>query len=151
MNDKKTEKSTTQNKYDFFQTPDWEGLKGYQDWRPEIDPTIGANFGQQKNDLERSFLGATGSYQTPELREQQMRSGIENIGQNQAVATRAGQYDVNNQRGQQLGNIAGMTAPKFAQTQADTKSETKSRPGLPSIGTQLASGFLGGWAGGFGK
>lgn len=127
-------------------TPNWAELDDFKAWNPQSDPTIGANFGQQKNDLERSFLGPAGSYQTPELREQQMRAGIQEIGQGQAIATRADQYGQNQQKLGQLGMVAGMKAPKFANTQ----SETKSRPGLLSIGTQLAGGFLSGWGGGGG-
>lgn len=109
-------KNVQSNDYQFFQKPSWGGLEDLQKWNPQADPSIGANFGQQKNDLERSFVAPTGSYQTPELREQQMRSGIQNIGQNQAIATRADQYNQNQMKLGQLGTAAQLSAPEFAQT-----------------------------------
>jgi hypothetical protein len=117
--------TTSDNQYGYFQKPSWEGLSKLEDWNPQADPTIGANFGQQKNDLERSFVSPTGSYQTPELREQQMRSGIQNIGQNQAIATRADQYGQNQLKLGQLGQVAQLGAPEFAQTKGTQTSQEK--------------------------
>jgi hypothetical protein len=107
-------KQVQTNDYKFLQKPSWQGLEDLKGWNPQADPSIGANFGQQKNDLERSFVAPTGSYQTPELREQQMRSGIERIGQNQAIATRADQYNQNQMKLGQLGQVAGLSAPELA-------------------------------------
>jgi hypothetical protein len=113
------------NDYKFFQKSSWQGLEDLRKWNPQADPTIGANFGRQKNDLERSFVAPTGSYQTPELREQQMQSGIENIGQNQAIATRADQYGQNQLRLGQLESAAKLSAPEFA-----NKSSTQQQKGI---------------------
>ena len=116
-------KQVQTNDYGFFQKPSWDGLKKLEGWNPQADPTIGANFGQQKNDLERSFVAPTGSYQTPELREQQMRSGIQQIGQNQAIATRADQYGQNQLKLGQLESIAKLSAPEFANKSSTTQEK----------------------------
>lgn len=115
------QKATTENEYKFFQKPGWAELDALKGWNPEADPTIGANFGRQKNDLERSFVAPTGSYMTPELREQQMRSGIQEIGQNEATARRVDQYDQNKMKLGQLGQAAGLAQPEFAQTKGTQK------------------------------
>ncbi len=115
------QKATSESEYKFFQKPSWQGLEDLKKWNPQADPTIAANFGAQKQDLERSFVSPTGSYSTPELREQMMRSGIQEIGQNQAVATRADQYNQNQQKLGQLGQIAGLSAPEFAKTKETQK------------------------------
>lgn len=106
-------KATTENEYKWMQKPGWEELDDFKKWNPQSDPTIPFNFANQRNDLERSFIAPTGSYQTPELREQQMRSGIQEIGQNEAMARRADRYDQNQLKMGQLGQIAGLKAPEL--------------------------------------
>ena len=104
-----------------MQKPGWQELDDFKKWNPQSDPTIPFNFANQRNDLERSFVAPTGSYQTPEMREQQMRSGIEQIGQNEAQARRADQYDQNNLKMGQLGQIAGMKAPELVNNKQTQK------------------------------
>ena len=120
--------TTSTNEYGFFQKPSWQGLEDLKAWNPQADPTIGANFARQRQDLERSFVAPTGSYQTPELREQQMRSGIQNIGQNEAIARQADQYGQNQQKLGQLGTVATLGAPEFAQTKG-TQQQTAQQKG----------------------
>jgi len=115
------QKQTSTANYGFFQKPNWQELDDLKAWNPQADPTIGFNFSRQRQDLERSFVSPTGSYQTPELREQQMRSGIEQIGQNEAQARRADMYDRNQSKLGQLTSIAGMKAPEFAKTKEEQK------------------------------
>lgn len=117
--------TTSENEYGFFQKPSWQGLEDLKAWNPQADPTIGANFARQREDLGRSFVAPTGSYQTPELREQQMRSGIQNIGQNEAIARQADQYSQNQQKLGQLGTIATLGAPEFAQTKGTQTTQQK--------------------------
>ena len=116
-------KNVSTNEYQFFQKPSWDGLKNLEAWRPEADPSIDANFGEQQRNLERSFVSPTGSYSTPELREQQMRSGTQQIGQNRAIAKRADQYGQNQLRLGQLGQAASLGAPEFAQTKGTQQQQ----------------------------
>lgn len=132
------DKSTTKNKYDFFQVPDWKYLTQYDQWRPEQDPTIPYEYAKQSRDFNSSFSNPMGPYTTPEMQMQQKQAGNRAIGQDEASAMRASQYDVNQQRGQQLATEAALTQPKFTQTE----SQTKGRKGLLSIGTELASGAI---------
>lgn len=115
-------KTTSTANYGFFQKPNWGELDDLKAWNPQADPTIDFNFANQQQDLERSFVAPTGSYQTPELREQQMRSGTERIGQNRAMAKRADMYDQNQLKLGQLTSVAGMKAPEFAKTKEEQKS-----------------------------
>lgn len=116
------QKATSTANYGFFQKPNWQELDDLKAWNPQADPTIDFNFGEQQQNLERSFVAPTGSYQTPELREQQMRSGTERIGQNRAMAKRADMYDQNQLNLGKLTNIAQMKAPEFAKTKEEQKS-----------------------------
>lgn len=135
--------STTENEYKFFQKPGWQELDDFKKWNPQSDPTIPFNFANQRNDLERSFVAPTGSYQTPEMREQQMRSGIEQIGQNETQARRADQYDQSQLKLGQLGQAASLAAPEFAQTKG--KTTQKSGGGWGSVlggALSIASKFI---------
>ncbi len=116
------QKQTSTANYGFFQKPNWQEVDDLKAWNPQADPTIGFNFGRQRQDLERSFVAPAGSYQTPELREQQMRSGIQEIGQNEAMARRADMYDQNQLNLGKLTNIAQMKAPEFAKTKEEQKA-----------------------------
>ena len=51
-----------------------------------------------------------------------MRAGLEGIGQQEGQAYREDMFDYNKQRGGQLGQIAGLTAPEFAQTKSTQKT-----------------------------
>lgn len=136
------QKATTENQYQFFQKPSWQGLEDLKAWNPTADPTIGANFGQQKNDFERSFVAPTGSYQTPELREQQMRSGIQQIGQNEGIARQADAYRQNNQKLGQLGTVASLSAPEFANTKSTSKQGGGFWGSLLTAGLGAAAEFI---------
>lgn len=130
--------TTSDNQYGYFQKPGWAQLEKLEAWRPEDDPSIDANFGEQQRNLERSFVSPTGSYQTPELREQQIRSGTQQIGQNRAIAKRADKYGQNQLRLGQLGQAAGLGAPEFAQTKG---TQTQKQSG--GLLNTLVGGALG--------
>lgn len=136
------QKQTSTANYGFFQKPNWAELDTLKAWNPQADPTIDFNFGEQQQNLERSFVAPTGSYQTPELREQQMRSGTERIGQNRAMAKRADMYDQNQLKLGQLSNIAGMKAPEFAKTKEESKQGGGFWNSLIGGGLGMASKFI---------
>ena len=144
-------KTTSTANYGFFQKPNWGELDDLKAWNPQADPTIGFNFGRQRQDLERSFVAPTGSYQTPELREQQMRSGIQEIGQNEAQARRADMSDQNQLNLGKLTNIAQMKAPEFAKTKEESKQSGGFWRGLAGGLFNVGTSFLGAKLGGGGK
>lgn len=143
---KQVTESTSNNEYAWKDKPSWQGLQDLQAWRPESDPSIDANFAEQQRNLERSFVSPTGSYMTPELREQQMRSGTQQIGQNRAIAKRADQYGQNQLRLGQLGQAAGLGAPELVQTKG-TQTQTQQQKGgflnsLLGAGLSAATAFI---------
>lgn len=82
----------------------------------EVDPGIAAQYGKQRADLNASFHQPTAAYLPPQVRDQQIRSGNERLGMQQAQAQREGQYDVNKLNyGRDLA-VAGMSAPNLVQT-----------------------------------
>lgn len=94
-------------------TPDIQRLRGQQF---QVDPTIAANFGDAKNRLEETYGSPQGGYASQPMREKMVRSGTRQLAQDAAVATRAGEYDVNRLNyGRNLA-VAGMTRPEIVQT-----------------------------------
>jgi hypothetical protein len=104
------------NTYGWMDTPDSADIKAYRDWTPQMDQSISYGAGNAKNQLEKSFNNPLGGYTTPAMRDAALRSGNRQIDQDASQAFRVGQQDVNQQRGGQLGTLAGMTAPRLVQT-----------------------------------
>jgi len=97
----------------------------------EIDPGLAAQTNRQRRDLQTSHHQPTGAFLPPQVRDQQLRSGNERLGQQEGQLFREGQYDVNKLNyGRDLA-VAGMSAPQLVQTgsagtQAGTQSGTQS-------------------------
>lgn len=82
----------------------------------EVDPGIAAQYGKQRQDLNRSFAQPTGAAYSPQVRDQILRSSNERLGSQQAEAQRGGQNDVNKMNyGRDLA-VAGFSAPQLTQT-----------------------------------
>jgi len=115
MGKKKSETKTTQQQA--FNTqqsgstsiPDTPDIGAYRDWRPQTDPGLAAQYGNARNQLTSSFNNPLGGYGTAQTREAQQRTALRNLNQDEAQAFRSGTYDVNAQRGGQLGMLASLT------------------------------------------
>lgn len=117
--------STTENSYGFFTPPDWKEKDDFAAWRPEGDPTRAYQFARQRNDIKNNYNNPLGAYTTPEMREQMTKSALEENGQAEGQSALAEQSALNEQRGQQLGNLAQLGAPKMAQTKGTTTQQQK--------------------------
>ena len=74
--------------------------------------------------MNRSFASPTGAYLSPQVRDAQMRSGTERLGQEQAQAEREGQFDVNKLNyGKNLA-VAQMSQPNLVQTGGSQQGTT---------------------------
>lgn len=121
MAKKKSETKTTQDyantaQYGWQQSPDSPDIEAYRSYKPQADPGIGYQYANQRNKLNSSFIDPLGGYSTPQMRDAQKRTGLRELGQDEAQAHRAGAYDVNQQRMGQLGSLAALTAPRLTQT-----------------------------------
>lgn len=138
----------TNREFDFFTPPDTEDVKAYRGFMPQIDPTIGFRQSEQNRQLDRSLNNPLGSYTTPEMREQKQIRGREQINMNAGMEQRAGQFDQNRLRMQQLSDLSGLTKPVFANTK-DSGFTSQNRPGfgesfLTGFGSSLGKGLGGG-------
>lgn len=140
--------STTSNNksdYGWFTPPDTEDTKSFRDWKPQIDPGLGYQYGRARNDLKNSFLNPLGGYSNPQIQDAQMRTGLSRLNEQESQAFRGGQNDVNTQRGGQLSTLASLTSPRLAQTGSSgttTGTGTSVTGQEGGIGGQLASGAL---------
>jgi hypothetical protein len=94
-------------------TPDIDKLRNTQF---EVDPGIAAQYGRQRNDLRSSFQQPTGAFLSPQVRDAQLRSGMERLGRDEAQASREGTFDKNRLEYGRNSAVAGLTAPQLTQT-----------------------------------
>ena len=158
MGKKKTETKQTQS-YNTQQAsatsvPDTPDIQKYRDFSPQIDPTIGFRTAEQKNQLRSNLNNPIGGYYSANTRDAIQRAGERSIDQDAAQQFRVGQYDVNQQRGGQLGLLAALTRGSnttgtSSGTGQGTSTTTQSGGLLEQIlgaAAQVGAGFLTGGA-----
>lgn len=131
MSSKKTTTGTYDNKATYSRmpgasSPDIDTLRNQQF---QVDPTIPYAAAASRNRLNASFINPAGGYTTPQIRDAQLHAGNRDIDQQASMATRAGQYDVNNQNYQKNAYLAALTAPPLVQSgSSGTQSQTYKTP-----------------------
>jgi hypothetical protein len=162
MGGKKTVSDTKQNtnynnsnSFGYMKPEDTEDIKAFREWRPQVDPGLGYQYADARNELKSSFDDPLGGFSTPQMRDAQMRTGLRNLNQDEAQAFRQGNYDVNNQRSTQLGALSALTRPELVQTGSSGsgsmtgQNTTKESGGfLRDLAIGMASSATGGATGG---
>lgn len=137
-----TQQSQSTAQYGWQAPPTTASLDKLRNEKFEIDPGLAAQYGQQRQALESSFNQPTRAYLPKQVEQQQLQSGRERLGRDEAQAMREGQHDVNRLNyGRDLA-VAGMEAPTLTQT-GSTGSGTSSGTTVQSespwkIGAQIA-------------
>ncbi len=145
MGKKKSVTETKQQSQQAFNTstsgsssvPDTPDIQAYRDFKPQSDPGLPFQYANARNRLNDSFDNPLGGYATPAMRDAILRSGNRQLNQDESQAFRQGQYDVNQQRGGQLGTLAALTR---GTNTTGTSSGTGTMSGTGS-GTQTQSGL----------
>jgi hypothetical protein len=130
------------NTYGWQTAPDTEDTKAYREWRPQIDPGLGAQYAGAKNSLTSSFNNPLGGYATPQMRDAQQRTGLRNLNQDESLAFRGAYNDVNAQRGNQLAGLSALTHPTLTQTGSSGNSTGNYTGNMAGTGTATQSGNL---------
>jgi hypothetical protein len=130
------------NSYDWKTAPDTPDTEAFRGWRPQVDPGLGYQYANAKNQLTSSFNNPLGGYQTPQMRDAQLRTGMRNLNQDESQAFRQGANDVNAQRGTQLGTLAALTHPQLVQTGSSGNASGTSSGTSSGTGTTTQSGGL---------
>lgn len=147
LSDKKQESkgtSATTAQYAYQTPPSTPALDTLRSKTFEIDPGISAQYGRQRSDFKKSFASPTGGYVAPQVRDQQMQSGMERLGRDEAQAMREGQYDANKLGYSRDLAVAGMSQPQLTQvgttgTQQGTMKQSESPwAAIASAGAQAA-------------
>lgn len=105
-------------------------LAAYRNYRPQVDPGIAAQFGNERNRLNQSFINPLGGNYSPHIADAIKRSEGRDISQRESQAFRAGNYDVNQQRMGQLASLAALTQPRLVTT------------GTSGTGTNMSTGTM---------
>lgn len=129
---KNTSKSTTSNTATYGQVHPESNqyIDKFANFEPQTDPTIGYRAGSAKRQLANSFINPLGGYSTPQRDEAIRRSMGRQIDEDAAIQSRAGQYDVNQQKMGQLGSLAALMAPRLVQTGSSGTQNTETGKNL---------------------
>jgi hypothetical protein len=126
--------------FDWKTAPDTPDTEAFRGWRPQIDPGLGYQYGQARNQLTSSFNDPLGGYSTPQMRDAQQRTGSRNLNQDESQAFRQGANDVNTRRGTQLGTLAALNHPQLVQTGSSGNASGTSSGTSSGTGQTVQSG-----------
>lgn len=124
MSKKKTE-STSTNSYNYVAPPDTADVTALRGVNFTEDPGIAHQYGLAKERLDENMDNPLGPYTTSDVRMKQRAAGIKGLNQEESMAHRQGQYDVNMLNNAKLQGLAALTAPKLVQT-GGTQTQTQS-------------------------
>lgn len=152
MAKKKTETKQTQTQntafnnaatYGEYTPSDTADIEAFRNFRPQADPGIAAQYGNERNRLNQSFINPLGGQYSPHIADAIKRSEGRDISQRESQAFRQGAYDVNQQRQGQLGALAGLTQGRLVQTgSSGTGSGTMSGTSSTVQGNNLFGDIL---------
>lgn len=136
---------SNQNQMGFSDPYESADIDAFRAFRPQSDPTIPFRFANARQQIQSTYANPTGAYATPELQAQRQMSALGDLRQEEGQASRVANFDVNQQRGNQLGQIAGMTRPEFYQMgSSGTSSGMSAGKGVQIAPSNLLGNFLGG-------
>jgi hypothetical protein len=127
---------SNQNTYGQITPTDTADISAFREWKPQIDPGLGAQYGAAKNRLRSSFINPLGGYATAGMQDAQQRTGERNLNQDESQAYRNAYYDQNQQRAGQLSGLAALTSPRIVNTGSSGSSMGS------GTGTAVQSGDL---------
>lgn len=104
------------NSYGFLNAPDTADINALRDFKFMSDPNIGYSEGAAQNRLANSFQNPLGGNYSPQMRDQILRSGSQEIGQQYAQLRSADNQALQGQRFGQRATVASLTAPRLVQT-----------------------------------
>lgn len=113
---KQTTTGATTATYDYKTPPTTPALDKLASTQFQVDPGLHAQYSTLRNRLKSGFNNPLGANYNPEVRDAIIRSGDEQLGQDEANAYRGGQFDVNKLNYSRDATVAGMSAPTLVQT-----------------------------------
>lgn len=115
MSKKKTQTTQT-NTYGWEAPKDTADITALRGTQFSEDPGIAHQYGLLKERQDQAYDNPLGGYTTPDVRMKQKLATNNDINQQESMAHRQGQYDVNMLNNAKLQGLAALTAPKLVQT-----------------------------------
>ena len=143
------QKNTSQTKQNYANTATYGQIQpeankyidAYANYNPQLDPTIGFRQAAGQRQLERTLNNPAGGYRTPAMRDALLLQGKRQLAEQAGMESRAGNYDVNQQRGGQLGALAALMSPRIVQTGSTGNSQQNTEAGKNTFGNVLELGL----------
>ena len=112
-------------------------IDAFANFEPQSDPTIPYRAASARNRVNAGMMSPTGGYATPQMLDARRNAAFRDIDEQSAMASRAGQFDVNQSRMGQLGSLAAMMAPRIVQTGSTGNSNSNTETGKNAWGNIL--------------
>jgi hypothetical protein len=116
-------------------------IDAFANFEPQSDPTIPYRAAAARNRVQAGMMSPTGGYATPQMLDARRNAAYRDIDEQSAMASRAGQFDVNQQRMGQLGSLAAMMAPRIVQTGSSGTGSQNTETGQNLFGNLLNLGM----------
>lgn len=116
-------------------------IDAFANFEPQSDPTTPYRAASARNRVNAGLMSPTGGYATPQMLDARRNSAFRDIDEQSAMASRAGQFDINQQRMGQLGSLAGLMAPRIVQTGSSGSGKSDTAAGKNLFGDLLDLGM----------
>lgn len=131
---------TGSSTYNWMTPPDTADIAAMRDFQFGADPRVPHTYARARSDLKESFNNPLGANMTSSLRDAILRSGYENLAQQEGQALREENYARQGLEYAKRADVAGMTQPRIVQTGSSGTSSgsssgnvTQSQGVLPSL------------------
>lgn len=141
-----------QNTYGWEVPPDTADIAAQRGFQFQKDPRISHAFAKAANRMSDTYANPLGGYTTPQLRDAVMRTGTEDLAQQEAQAGAEENYSRQALDYAKLADVAAMTQPRLVQqgqsgtssgTATGTTTQTQSPLGsIISGGSGIASALI---------
>lgn len=126
-----------QNTYSTINPQGNEYTQSLQDWKPQVDPSVGYSFARARRNIANTFQNPLGGYTSAGTREAEQRNRYQDLGQQEAQAMQEAAFAANQQEYAKRLALADMLGPKVVQTggsgqSSGTTVQTQS-PGIAGI------------------
>lgn len=126
---KTTSTQTTANQYGWNTPPGTADIEALRNFQFRSDPRLPHTFARARQNVEGTYDNPTGGFTTPQIKDANLRTAYEDIGQQEGQAYREENYGRQGLDYSRLADIAQMTAPRLTQTGGTSTGTSQTNPG----------------------
>lgn len=123
MGGPKTQQQST-NTYSWQTPPDTTDVEAMRNFKFERDPRLPYTFARARQKVEGTYDNPTGGFTTPQIKDANLRTAYEDIGQQEGQAYREENYGRQGLEYAKLADITQMTNPRLTQSGQSGTSQT---------------------------